>query len=259
MQKRILFVVGLILVLAVISAAFYILRPTEEASAPIEAVPVNILPTTIKLETELETEDMGMPTTTIENPNESSKDTMDEDVHGMIIFSIDRTDSSVSFTLNELLRNVPTTVIGSTNQVAGEIVIDIENPEKSQIGTILVNARTLTTDNDFRNRAIKNEILKTGDYEFISFVPSTISGIPDNPQIGEEMTLEITGDLTIKDVTKETTFSATITVASETLISGYAFTMVRWSDFDITIPKVPNVADIDEEVMIEIKFSAQSK
>ena len=259
MQKRILFAIGLILVLAMISAAFYILRPTEEASAPIEAVPINILPTTNELETELETEDMGMPTAPIEIPNESSNDTMDEDVHGMIIFSIDRIDSSVSFTLNELLRNVPTTVIGSTNQVAGEIVIDIENPEKSQIGTILVNARTLTTDNDFRNRAIKNEILKTGDYEFISFVPSSISGIPDNPQRGEEMTLEITGDLTIKDITKETTFNATITVASETLMTGFAFTMVRWSDFDIIIPKVPNVADVDEEVMLEIKFSAQPK
>jgi len=258
MQKRILFAIGLILVLTIIAAALYILRPSEEASAPIEAVPINIdLPT--KPEPEIKTENLEKPTTEQDLINTSSKDAMNGDTNGMIVFSIDQSDSSVSFTLDELLRNVPTTVIGSTNQVAGEIVIDVENPEKSQIGTILVNARTLATYNDFRNRAIKNEILKTGDFEFITFVPTRISGIPDNPQFGVEMVLQITGDLTIRDVTKETTFRTTITVASETQITGYASTMVRWSEFDITIPEVSSVADVDEEVMLEIEFSAHPK
>jgi polyisoprenoid-binding protein YceI len=142
--------------------------------------------------------------------------------------------------------------------VAGEIAIDVENPADSQVGTILVNARTLVTDNDFRNRAINNQILDTGEYEFITFSPTGISGFPENPKIGEELNFQITGDLTIRDVTLEITFEASVTVNSETQLTGYASTMVVIKDFGLNIPEVPMVADVDEDVLLEIEFVAEA-
>jgi len=231
----------------------------EEASAPIEAVPIIIDIPTNDAEPEINNEKMDHPTAEQESHDDRSNDTMDGDTQGMIIFTIDQTGSLVSFTLDELLRNVPTTVVGSTNQVAGEIVIDIENPEKSQIGTILVNARTLTTDNNFRNRAINNEILKTGDYEFITFAPTKISGIPEGSHFGDELSVQITGDLTIRDVTKVITFDALIIVTSEKQMSGFASAIVERSDFNLKIPEVPGVVNVDNEVLLEIEFSAAAE
>ena len=81
---------------------------------------------------------------------------------------------------------------------------------------IQVNARTLATDNDFRNRAIKNQVLETDSYEFISFTPTALNGLPDQISVGETYTIETVGDLTIKDVTRDVIIITLVTVISET-------------------------------------------
>ena len=67
-----------------------------------------------------------------------------------------------AFELDEDLRGSRITVVGMTDQVAGEVALDFANLADTQVGTIQINARTLATDNNFRNRAIQNEILQTG-------------------------------------------------------------------------------------------------
>jgi polyisoprenoid-binding protein YceI len=183
----------------------------------------------------------------------------DKGHEGIVIFTILQDQSEVRFTLDEILNGNPKTVIGVSNQVSGEIAIDVENPANSQVGMILINARTLKTDNDFRNRAINNQILETGKYEFIRFNPTVISGFPENPQIGEGLKFQITGDLTIRDITLEITFDAKVTANSETQLSGYASTVIAIMDYDLRIPEVPMVADVDEEVLLEIEFLAEIK
>ena len=168
-------------------------------------------------------------------------------------------ESEVRFTLNEVLSGVPTTVIGTTDQVAGEIAINLANPANSTVGVILVNARTLATDNNFRNRAIKNEILQTDEYEFVRFTPTAITGFPENPVVGETLKFQITGDLTIRDITNPVTFDVTATAVSETRLEGSASAMVARADYDLKIPNVPRVANVDEEVLLEIDFVAVPK
>ena len=183
---------------------------------------------------------------------------MDQPV-GVIVFTITQDSSEVRFSLNEILRGNPVTVVGLTNQVAGEIAIDFDDPGSAQVGTILVNARTLATDNDFRNRAMNNEILDTGEFEFISFTPTSISGFPDNAQFGETLTFQITGELTIRDITNEVSFAVSITAESETRLSGKASAVILRADYALTIPDVPSVADVDEAVVLEIDFVAEAK
>ena len=93
-------------------------------------------------------------------------------------------------------------MVGVTDQVAGAIQIDLENPANSQVGVIQINARTLVTDSDRRNRAMQNQILETGSYEFITFSPTAITGMPDTITLGESYAFQITGDLTIRDITQ---------------------------------------------------------
>lgn len=175
-----------------------------------------------------------------------------------LIYEIDPAASQVRFELDELLRGNPITVVGRTDQVAGQIAADLNDLSTVQVGEIRINARTLATDNDFRNRALKNEILDTGDFEFITFSPTVVNGLPDSAAVGDTLEFTIDGDLTIRDITLPVTFTVTASPVSETQLTGSATTTIAREDFNLTIPTVPNVADVEEEVELYIDFVANA-
>jgi polyisoprenoid-binding protein YceI len=128
-----------------------------------------------------------------------------------------------------------------------------------QVGIIQVNARDLTTDNEFRNRAIKNRILQTDQYEFVTFAPTKIVGLPQTATIGEPYTFQIVGDLTIGEVTKQVTFDVTASASTETRLQGTATTTIAYADYGISIPQVPQVASVADQVRLELDFVAAAK
>ena len=173
-----------------------------------------------------------------------------------VVFQIVPEESKARFIIDEVLDNQPKTVVGTTDQVAGEIALDPQDPTQTRVGTIQVNARTLTTDSDFRNRAIKNQILQTDQYEFITFTPTAITGLPQSGAVGEPYTFQIAGDLTIGDVTRPVTFDVTTSAATETRLEGTATTTIAYADYGISIPQVRQVASVAEQVRLELDFVA---
>jgi polyisoprenoid-binding protein YceI len=174
------------------------------------------------------------------------------------LFRIVAEESEVRFILTEDLRGQPTTPTGITNQVAGDIVVDFTTPANSRVGTIRINARNLTTDSEFRNRAIRAEILESSkdEYEFIDFTPTAITGLPASVAVGEEVTFQITGDLKIRDIVNSVTFDVTATVVSEDRLEGAASAQVTRAAYDLQIPNAPGVANVSDEVQLEIDFVA---
>lgn len=175
---------------------------------------------------------------------------------GELRFQIVPDQSEVRFKLTEELRGAPTNVVGKSNQVAGELAIVPDDLSKVQVGTIQINARTLETDSTQRNRAIRNFILNTDSYEFITFKPSSISGLEGAAALGQEYSFDIAGDLTIRDVTKPVVFKATVKPESAEKLSGTASTVIKRGDYNLTIPSVPFVANVAEDVTLEIDFVA---
>ncbi len=117
-------------------------------------------------------------------------------------------------------------------------------------------AASTATDSEFRDRAIKNRILNTDQYEFVTFTPTQIVGLPANGSVGQSYSFQIIGDLTVRDVTKPVTFDVTATPISETRLEGTAQTTIRYADFGLTIPQVRQVASVSEQVRLEIDFVA---
>jgi polyisoprenoid-binding protein YceI len=175
---------------------------------------------------------------------------------GAIQFEIVPAESEVRFFIDEVLRGEPVTVLGQTNQIAGQISVDPDQPARTQVGPIRINARTLETDSSQRNRAINNFVLQTGQFEFIEFTPTALQGLPEQVTIGQPFTLQVVGDLTIRDVTKPVTFEMTVTPVSETRLEATGKTTVQRGDYNLTIPSVPFVADVAEEVHLEIDLVA---
>jgi len=177
-----------------------------------------------------------------------------------VTFSIVPAESRASFTLEEDLRGARTTVVGATNEVAGMINVNLADPTASSIGAIIINARTLETDNSFRNRAIRSQILKSAQeaYEFIVFEPRALHNFSaDSIAVGETISFEVSGDLTVVDVTRMVTFMAEVTLDSETQLSGIASVNVLHSDFGLTIPDVPSVANVTDDVDLALRFVAR--
>jgi len=174
-------------------------------------------------------------------------------------YTIVTEQSEASFTLEEDLRGVRTTVVGTTPDVGGTINVNMDNPSASSVGTIAVNARTIATDSDFRNRAIRSDILQSSQdqYEFIIFEPTSLSNFSaESVSVGDTLTFDVTGNLTITDVTREVTFNTTVTVDSDTQISGTATANVLYADYGLVIPDVPSVANVTEDVDLQITFVA---
>ena len=177
-------------------------------------------------------------------------------VEGMLVLLIVNEGTEARFMIDEVLRGEPKTVVGATDKVTGEIRVDLEDLSATEVGLITIEAGALKTDNNFRNGAIENFILQTGSFPLITFSPTSIEGIPVEVAVGDSFTFNLSGDLTIRESTQLVTFSVNVTVPSETEIQGSAVTTVLRGDFGLTIPSVPQVASVSEEVFLELDFTA---
>lgn len=259
--KLALGIVAAIAVIVVGFVAFSVLRPPAEATAPIEALPIATVapaPATEAPAATIAATDApaapAAPATAV--PAATAAATAAPAAVAETIFQIVPEESEVRFVIDEVLNNAPVTVVGATNQVAGQIAVNTADPSQSRVGTIQINARTLATDNDFRNRAIANRILTTDQFEFITFEPTSLNGLPTTAAIGESYSFQMTGNLTIRDVTREVTFDVTLTPSSSDRLEGIAVSTVRYPDFSLAIPSVPQVASVEEDVRLELEFVA---
>ena len=176
-------------------------------------------------------------------------------------FTIIAEESLASFTLEEDLRGVRTTVVGSTNELGGRVTVDLADPSASSIGTILVNARTLETDNSFRNRALRSQILKSArdEFEFIVFEPRELANFSaDSVSVGETISFDVLGDLTVAGATRPVTFAVEVKMDSETQISGSADVNLLHADFGLVIPDVRSVANVTDDVDLRLDFVARA-
>lgn len=238
-------VLGVTGLLAVGAVAAYVLRPPATPSGELTAIPVAA--------------DTVPPAATA-----TSAQVTDTPAQGAlsgegIIAELVQAESQARFLVDEILNDQPKTVVGTTDQVAAQIVIDPANPANVQMGPVTVNARTLVTDSGNRNRAIQNAILETGTYEFITFTPKEFVGLPATGAVGDTFAFQIVGDLTVKDTTREVTFDVTVTVDSDTRLHGLGTTTIFRNDFGLGVIELPfQVASVDQDVIIELEFVAEA-
>ena len=154
------------------------------------------------------------------------------DTTSQTLFRISQDDSQVEYNIYELLNGEDKTVVGATNEVAGDIVIDLNDLSQTSIGELSINARTFATDDERRDNAVARFILLSEEAanEFITF------------------------DGTIQEVT----FDVTATLETAEQLVGHAEAIVQRSDFNLSIPEVPSVANVGDDVTLMIDFVANA-
>jgi len=183
-----------------------------------------------------------------------------EPASGALTFQIVPESSEVRFLIDEVLMGQDKTVVGTTSLVSGEITVDPAKPTGAQISEIRVDASDLTTDDNRRNGRIRNDILRSGqaEYQYITFQPTAITGLPESVAEGQPFSFQVTGDLTILGTAVPVTFDMTVTPVSTSELTGSGSATIRYADFGISIPSVPMVAGVSDDVRLEIDFTAQA-
>jgi polyisoprenoid-binding protein YceI len=251
-------VLGLGLLAAAFAVYYFVLGPTLGASGPITAIPVVVNTPAPAAATATP---VAVVATSAAAPAASEAPAATQPAQaasGHVIFVLDSSGSQARFLIDEELRGQPKTVTGATNQIAGELAVDAADLSGVQVGVIQINARTFATDSGQRDRAIRNFILQTDRYEFITFTPTAVTGLSGSATPGDTLTFEIAGDLTIRDITQPVVFAVTASADSPTQISGTATASINRADFSLTIPSVPQVANVGETVSLEFDFLASA-
>ena len=184
-------------------------------------------------------------------------------------------DSRAQFLIEETIFGRDNVVEGTTRQLDGSFLINY-NEHRVQVGQFEINVRDIKTrslDVDIESRGwtdserdtvIRAQILESGrdEFEFTTFNPTDVSGVPESFQPGDTLNIVVTGDLTIRDVTRSVDFDMELSLDSDESISGTASTTVRWDDFGITIPYVGGGSDVgavSESVELRLEFTAEEE
>lgn len=197
-------------------------------------------------------------TTSFDDTSQSTTSTMLE-AETAHVFVIDQEQSTARFELDEMLNGSPKHVVGTTDQVVGQVRVDDTDLSAVEFSDIVINARTLTTDSERRDRAMRGPVIldsASDEHELITFSVTSVDGLTGEISTGDTVEFTITGDLTVKGATQPVTFDAEVTMLDDTTIQGTAVAEITRDMFEIGIPSVPSVADVTNEVLIALDFVA---
>ncbi|MBC8172113.1 MAG: YceI family protein, partial [Anaerolineae bacterium] len=83
-----------------------------------------------------------------------------------LIYRIDPAQSEARYVVQEVILNTVEgrTVIGTTQSISGDLLIDTGLPADSQPGEIIINVQTLTSDSALRDERLRADYLQSGRY-----------------------------------------------------------------------------------------------
>ncbi len=175
-----------------------------------------------------------------------------------ITFQIEQEGSKVRYLIEEVQGMTPNTVVGVTDQIAGELTINPSAPQAMEVSPIVINARTFVTDEELRDRAVENRILFTERYEYITFTPTSYTGLPEKGRLGEPYRFQMRGDLTLLDETHEITWDVMVTALSKDRLEGSATATIAYATWGIRVPQMPFIASVGETIQLELDFVARA-
>lgn len=171
-------------------------------------------------------------------------------------YTLDPAASQARFLIGENLLGRENTAVGATNAVSGGVSVDGDDLAGLTFQPFVVDVSTLATDDRMRDNQIRNSILQTNraGNATVTFAPSSVEGLELPLVAGTTQAVRLTGDLTIKGVTRTVVFDLDLEVVSAGELRGTASTVVKLTDFDIAVPRVPLVARVDEDVQLVLDF-----
>jgi polyisoprenoid-binding protein YceI len=154
-------------------------------------------------------------------------------------------------------------VVGRTQAIEGQFQLDPDRPT-ALVGdnSFSVRVNTLTSNQTKRDDYIR-EIRDDGGpsfdaYPLATFKATAIDGNAATSADGRELNLALTGDLTVRDVTRPVTFAVKARLLGDTL-TGVGTTRVLLSTYGIGPIAFSDILAVADEIGIEVRFTARVK
>lgn len=149
--------------------------------------------------------------------------------------------------------DLPNDAIGETKAVTGAISADAKGNVVAAESKFVIGVTNLVSDKQRRDGFIRGRVLETEQYPTVTFVPSSVRGLTvPIPKTGSR-TFDVTGNLTVRNVTKPTTWRVTAQFTGDH-VTGSAKTGFTFSDFSIQQPRVPVVLSVGDSIHLELDF-----
>jgi len=146
----------------------------------------------------------------------------------------------------------PSLAVGSTEAVTGSIIV---KPDGSfdPASKIIVDLRTLSSDQSQRDNFIQGRTLETEKFPNLELVPKRATGLPAPLPASQQAGFKIITDMTMHGVTKEVTWTAVSTFGNEA-VNGRATTTLDFAMFNMTKPMVGRLLSVEDKIELEVEF-----
>lgn len=193
--------------------------------------------------------------------NENSEESeSDDDSHSIVLTRISLLEDSFAlYRVRERLARLtlPNYAIGETNKVKGQIVLD-GNGKITGDSFFEVEAGSFVSDEDRRDRYIRNRTLEAKRYPTIGFTATKIHSLPWPLPTEGSLHVRLIGDMTIKDVTRVVTWDLEIDFVDDK-IDGIATVTISFEEFALEKPKVAVVLSVEDEIQLELNFRSATR
>ena len=154
--------------------------------------------------------------------------------------------------------DLPQDAIGRTTEITGGIGVGNDGQVIPGESKFVINVGTLKSDRDMRDGYIRRRTLETDKYPTVEFSPTGFSGLPKVLPTSGKHTFDIIGNLTVRGVTKPTTWHVTAE-AKGGQVTGSAATAFTFSDFNMDQPRVPVLLSVADTIRLEYDFTLVPK
>lgn len=177
---------------------------------------------------------------------------------GSVEYQIDPSESSVNYEVGETFFNENnrfSVAVGVTHGITGSVQLDPLNPQNTTLGTITIDISQFESDNGRRDNTIRDRFLESRRFPIATFVPTQITGLPEQYNAGEMLSFQVAGDLTVRETTRPMTFNVQASL-NEGILAGEASSTLLMSEFGVG-PIQTGVLGTEDEVKIIFNFVAR--
>ena len=173
-----------------------------------------------------------------------------------LLFEVAPAGNEARYRVREQLAGVdlPNDAIGATSDVTGALVVYADGRVERDSSRFVVNLTGLKSDKDRRDNFLRRRTLMTDSFPTVQFVPTAFRDPSGKPLTAAARSLDLVGDLTVRGVTRPTTWLVTLTRVDSAEVAGSATTAFTFADFGLTQPKVPVVLSVADTIKLEYDF-----
>lgn len=173
----------------------------------------------------------------------------------VVRFVVAPTGNEVRYRVREQLVgfDLPNDAIGKSASISGAIGLDANGRVVPEASRFVIDASTFVSDRDRRDGYVRGRLLTVEQHPTIVFAPTQVRGLTIPSDSGTS-SFDLLGDLTVRGVTRPTTWRATARFQGGR-VSGTASTRFTFADFEIEKPRVRSVLSVADTIALEYDFN----